>query len=416
MKLSRKPMRLLLVLVAMMLACSLLLTGCFFNNDDDDDDDDGKSKGESKQELAAQSEFIKGLGGVSETFKGQTSAMSYSTFDEAATAFVEEEVAGNADVSIDSIDHKGELDDDEIEALAIPDEDLEGAIGVEEIVIKYSDSIVQTASDKLDKTKTVKVYIIKYENSFKYYAPAPVTGATITKSYYDSVFNADKYKNCTFKNTMEMEISMYASAEGQTIDFDATMTMEQLIKFTDGKIYLEQTMKTVGEGDSAEMMGFDNEEQYIAAYIEVVDGYTHCYVKTEKDGSWALGNLYQIGFGNINELTPFHDQYLDYSYFTKTDYGFQVSGDNAKKFIEETLSHQAGFGSDMFDMMDIDMFAKYYVCDGTLSGMREDVTLKIDSKQEIDGVEATIKLDEYVKVETTCKDYGSTVVEKPFTE
>ena len=67
---------------------------------------------------------------------------------------------------------------------------------------------------------------------------------------------------------------------------------------------------------------------------------------------------------------------------------------------------------EMLDMFSIDMFAKYYVSQGVLSGMREDVTMKLDMNEE--GMKMKMSAD--VVAEMSCTNYGTTVVTKPFTE
>jgi hypothetical protein len=58
------------------------------------------------------------------------------------------------------------------------------------------------------------------------------------------------------------------------------------------------------------------------------------------------------------------------------------------------------------------MYAEYYVCDGLLSGMRVDAEVNM----EISAGSSTGTLKESVTTVTKCTNYGTTVVEKPFTE
>ena len=320
----------------------------------------GCSKGKSESKL--HEDFINELGGVSETYVGAVSAESYATADEAATAYVQEEIVGQADATVINATSKGTLTSQEVTALNLPTEISEGMQDVEKLEVEYAvDSI--SAMDTLNINKTVTVYVIKYANDFKYYSPLPVTGETITKSYYDSVFDYEKYQNCTY--SMEMKTTYDISLAGYSLDME--MSMSQFAKYGEGKIYLEQitTMKIDGdpelmammEGELGDELGGFNETIY--AYIEEIDGEVVCYVKTDPNSTeWNPTDLHQINFSNLEDLTPFADQqYLDYTYFTKTNYGFEISGENMEKFLQKTFEMpgmQAYAG-----MMDIDLMVKY---------------------------------------------------------
>ncbi|MCI6733983.1 MAG: hypothetical protein MR437_02780, partial [Clostridiales bacterium] len=56
--------------------------------------------------------------------------------------------------------------------------------------------------------KTTKVYIICFSGYYKYFSPALKTGETVTKSYFDSIFNASKYDNCTVEYSAVTKTSL----------------------------------------------------------------------------------------------------------------------------------------------------------------------------------------------------------------
>ena len=368
----------------------------------------------SKPEPTEEEKFIESIGGVSEAYKGAVSEETYETAKAAAEAFVEEEIVGNSDCQIEKVESKGTLSKSEVSKLKLPTDIATDMTSVEKLEVEYikedANSYISSSSDTSNKTQKVTVYVIKYESRYKYYSPAPITGDTITKSYYDSVFNVEKYKNCTFKTTMDVDMSVEASYQGQTESANLDMSITQLVQYNEDKIYMEQSV-------SYQMVQAENSTQVqdkMYAYMEMVDGDLVCYVKMSGSSEWREGYIQQVGFSNLEELTPFYDQYLDYSYFTKTDYGFEISQDNAKRYIQETLSDTLGqMGLDsMLDKFAIDMFVKYYVSQGVLSGMREDVKMSMNMNQ--DGVTMNMTAD--VVAQMTCTEYGTTVVTKPFTE
>ena len=386
----KKSLSMLLALM-MIVALMLSATSCGGGGSDGVDAEAGRG------------DFIESLGGVSETFTGAVSVEEYESAEDAAVAFVAEEVVGESEAEIVKAESKGELSEAQVTALNIPEEFSEGIVSVEEYEVEYAVATIDDDS-VAGNTQKVKVYIIKYENSWKYFAPAPITGETISKSYYDSVFNNEKYQNSTFEYKMDMEMDMSASAQGQSMKITVSMSMYQLVKYEDGKIYFKQTMTT--SSNMAELIPTSSES--IEAYVESVEGeYGEdivCYIN--QGNGWVEGDLYSIGFGSLKELTPFYDQYIDYSYFTKTDFGFKLSDENAKKFVDEFYSDLL---MGMAEAFELDMYAEYYVCDGTLSGMRMDMEMDIDYSE----MGATVSGDATITATTTCTNYGTTVVEKP---
>ena len=248
---------------------------------------------------AERNEFIEGLGGVSETFDGVVSRDTYPSSTMAAEAFIRDEVAGEAKAIIRETVSNGQLSDSEIRATKIPDRLLVGANAVEEIEVEYEISnaaaLTRSGADGVSETsgtKRIKVYVIKYESRWKYFAPMPETDETISRSYYDSVFNSEKYKNCTFENNAVVDINVVSGGESMNMK----MTTRQLIKHADGKVYLEQTISN--EGSMAE----SNESVTTCIYLENNYGRIKCYVKKEVGGQtmdWTESELSTEGFTSL---------------------------------------------------------------------------------------------------------------------
>ncbi len=360
----------------------------------------------SSEELAEreeQNKFIAGIGGVSETYTGGVSVESYPTKEEAAAAYVENEVVGEKNVSVVNTVLCGALSEQEIQDLKLPAEEAEGIIGVDEIEVEYREEGIEEVARKvrgtLNTTKKVKVYIIKFEDECKYYTPCPITGDTINKSYYDSVFNNEKYTNCTYNTSMTMIMAVQIPGEATE---SIKVTSTQKLSFSENAILLEQTA-----GYSA--AGQEVAPQTIYAYIAKEGDRMVCYISMDNQ-EWIEGDLTTVGFTSFEELTPFYDQYLDYSYFTKTDFGFELSEANARQFIAETL--QDTVSMETYESFDLDMFAKYYVSQGVLSGFRMEMDMQysVSNGPGEGSSHGTLA----VVGETTVTNYGTTVVEKPF--
>ena len=373
-----------IVSLAMVLCtvCALVLTSCGGSNSD------GNDKAE-----AGRSDFIESLGGVSETFKGSVSLESYESADDAINAYVDNEVAGkNGTVqNVDAVS-KGTLNDSEVKALEIPAEQQEGIVSVEKYEVTYTLAAeqAQALSSKAQGGSTVVLYVIKYTKDWKYYTPCPVTGETVTKSYYDSVFNAEMYDNCTFVNESTAEVTQ----DGVTYN----MTIKQTIKRDGDNIYFEQVI----DGSAQLLQSQGLTQKYLAAYITMEDGVKTTYVQTAANGSWTRGYLSQ-------SVDPFSSQqYLDYSYFSKTDFGFALKDDNAQRFYKETINSNP-LMSQFLDDAKLDLYAEYYVKEGALSGMRMEYSADITGTLYNQSFHS-VTIGENVM---SCTNYGTTVVENP---
>ena len=212
---------------------------------------------------------------------------------------------------------------------------------------------------------------------------------------------------------MTMDMSVTASMEGQTVTMSMSMSMTQTIKYQTGKIYLEQVITS---SESMSMPGYpaenDTETNTIYAYIEDTGSGITCKAKVLEGDyvitDWETIPLYNIGFSSLEELTPFATGYLDYTYFTKTDFGFELAGEQAERYLTETLSELSAY-EEMINQMDIKTIVKYYVQNGALTGMRQD--LDIGFNGTVEGATANLSLKLVAK--GTVKDYGTTVVTKP---
>ena len=403
----------LLLVLALFLTMAISFSACKKEkkNEDKAPEETGKLSGVNAE--IGRAEFINGIGGTSETYRGAVSEQSYASAQEAAQNYVYQEVVGSQNATVESTTSKGTLSDAQISQLNLPAEVSQGLQSVEQIEVAYSIANTLEGEDGVQvlpvaaagKSKVV-VYVIKYEVDWKYYVPCPVNGETISKRYYDSVFDNEKYQNCTLTSTTKMFVDIDADMGGQKEQGTLELTVTQLIKHADNRVYFEQTI-TVGATGLYE--GMESSLGYkpgtIRAYLEENEnGTMKCYI--ENGSKWSEGSLYGIGFTSVKELTPFYGQYLDYSYFTKTDFGFALQDENAQQYIDTALAQltamlQSG------DKWDYNMYSEYYVSQGVLSGMRTDMEVVVDMSQS--GVDMSIY--ETVQQTITCTNYGTTVVE-----
>jgi hypothetical protein len=404
-------MKKLTAVFALSMALTFAFAGC--------SESKGTGMGGNAQENQLHNSFISEIGGVSETYKGSISNKSYYSKEEAAEGYVMEELAGDSNVNIINTTSKQEYYgpaavDNVIKQQKLPIEDTSDIVSIEQMEVTYSvdggDTYASPMAMTSNSNKKVTVYVIKYTTHWEYYSPVPVTGNTITKSYYDSVFNSDAWENCTYENTITLNLDMTASYGGQTQTIKTTETFTQKAWYNETAVLFEQTKTTTSDELSSEMFGslLDYPDGTYAVYMEIVeDGEDICYVKTPESLNWQEGDLYMINFSSIEDLRPFAGGYLDYSYFTKTDYGFELSSENATKYLNEAMG--SGMESLLSQGVNMDMFVKYYVSQGVLSGMRLDYTVGMNMSQQ--GM--TMKMNMLMTSEASVKNYGTTIVQKP---
>ncbi len=360
--------------------------------------------------------FIESLGGVSETFEGSVSTQEYSSAKEAAESYVKEEMAGKEKVTVVGTTSKGTLSKEEVSALKLPASDSVGVQSVEKIEVEYSETQGIALMDTANENKKVTAYIIKYaSNAYKYFVPCPANGETINKTYFESVFNSEKYKNCTVTVTGISNAKDSGVSQGHPYTSTANLTYTQQMKFTENQVLSTITINgTSFEGGNSETIS-----QTISFYVERGNGAASLWIKVD-DGAWELQEAFLIitilnPILGEEQLAPFYDEsQMDYTCFTKADYGFKLEGKNAQKYIASIPAIGSGSDGDSIEMSwkwnDIEAFAEYYVKEGVLSGGRMDV----DASYTINYTNFSHTVSVKMTTDTKVTDYGTTTVEKPF--
>jgi len=388
------------VVFACCFALMLFLTAC--------------SSGQSEKQK--ENNFIENLGGVSETYAGEVSTTSYQSASVAAQAYISEQLVGGNQAQILSVGEGVELTTDEIAALNLPLDIQDGITKVEEVEVEYrvtqGDAVV-LSSGEVSGTK-VKVYVIKYDNDWKYFTPLPVTGDTISKNYYNSIFNLEQYRNCTYVTSQKTTINIKMSMSGMSFSMKMVNDADMTYKIAGNEIYVKMNMKT-----SNDLMPELDVSESIEMYIKKESNTVSCMVKMGE--TWVDGDLEMIDIDSWEDMIPFADQYLDYTYFVKTDFGFELAPEYLEKYIQHVMdemdledvldSLDVGMGN--FDLDINDILAKYYVKEGVLSGMRMGVKMTMSMNMAAEGEEMSMKLTAKAEGTTSCTNYGTTVVENP---
>ncbi len=348
-----------------------------------------------------QEDFIRSIGGVSDTYKGDVSVDAYETTDDAMKAYLEMEIAGNNGILVVDVTNHGKLTATEVEALNLPHSMRNTVAEVEKLKVLYKETAISSTAGAPVSNQKTWVYIIKLNNdTYKYYIPIPMTGLTINRGYYNSVTNANHYKNCTLDTKITLNQTTTAPAQGTV---SVSIDYMQRIEYTADKIHLYQstTMQSGNEMEVYDLEAYIEQSPNTQGELE-----TTCYVRNgEYMVEWVRNPLNAIGFNNLAELMPFYNPYMDYTYFTKTDYGFALDATNAKNYLNNSMNGVLRFIGQISDTSSIDMFAKYYVYNGAIAGMRMDLSVLTATQQASSNTTAYM--------ETSITQVGTTKVEKP---
>ena len=349
---------------------------------------------------SAEQAMIDDIGGCSETYTGTISDESYASSDAAVSAVIANELCGtNTECRVEKA-QKTAVTVEQYKK-AIPEEYTQGATSVEKVKITYSRSEKNVADSSLnatdagsaDKKYTVVIYVINYDNYWKYFTPVLENAQTLTKSYYDSIFNTEKYRNCTM--TSSMVEKMVGKSGGETVNI--TLKIEGESKYADNKIYLKTTA-------TYSLMGMTN-SSVSEIYIEDEGNGVLCYAN---DGTgWVSASLDSVGYVSIEDVMPFaNNAYLDHSYFTKTSYGCEIERDKLEYYMNQAIK-----ADNMLQMgLTIENGSiKYYVSDGVLSGLLSNIKMSGSITQDNINVTYSGTLD----ITCKCTDYGKTTVQRP---
>lgn len=397
----------------------------------------------------AETDLITEIGGCSDTYSGSVSEEAYKEEGDAAEAFVRNEILGSDDQTQVTVAEPQTVTKDEAEKI-IPAEFTKDAVEFKKVEVTYGDSeeastqaisLFAANADKASirkvaQSRKVVVYLIKYGEEWKYFTPKVEVGNQITKSYYDSIFNAEKYKNCTMESvlTMDFKSAMALPIDDETtlnIQYSFSITVTQVAKYTANNVYfsvksdlkqdissdndalIEAQWKESGAEGSwkdAIMQQIENPlkpfMQNNDYYIDFLENDTAgFYLKTADDQEWKKAEVISVNDAKLTDLYPFANQYaIDYTFFSKTETGCAVEKDSLIDYFQSLYGGLTGGADDLITFDDGSM--KFFVSDGVLSAMLGNIEMKVN-----DPYTGNIKVGISSTVKVT--NYGTTTVARP---
>lgn len=294
---------------------------------------------------------------VVDTYKGSASKDTYESEDEAIEAYLEIELSGESSTAV-YVNHKveKELTQSEISALGLSADESKNLQKVQQIRVEYKEeSKLETvallaAAEAKTQYRTVLVLVYS-DGSFRYYATKVQVGETLTASYLESVFDSEKYVNCTMETSMNLEV------KGSGVNM--TMSMTGNSKVTKDAFYAKQTIPGYGTDEGSSTMEI---------YAWNVEGGYY--------GAMKSGNEWQASPLQSGSISMLIDNSLgqsfggfDSTYFKKTADGYELKSELGKEWLIDYYKQMSGQDvDDVFDQLSsFNIEYKVSIRDGRIS-------------------------------------------------
>lgn len=344
-----------------------------------------------------------------ETFCGLLSEASYETAEKAAEAFLEEEISGSTSrATFVSYSKTADLSQSELEELELGEIALSEIQSAEIGQVAYTLSLSENSSlafpffdfAATPGTRTQTLYVLGVSDDFRYFVPSARNGEMITKSYFDHMSDPSKYTNYTADLVMTMGMDIRDATHRAKVTVDISI----LLKETEHAAYMKMGVTSHAEGDDADLIenslggGYQDVEAYIAEQNGVL------YACVLYQGNWNVNVL--SGYHSLNEWVDENNrtmpQFLDYTYFEKTDTGFALAPEKFDLFAKNYFEYiNFPYASET----DFNGEATYFVESGHLSKS----TIRISSSYSDSGASMNIQASaacDYI-------DFQSTVITLP---
>lgn len=337
-----------------------------------------------------------------ESFKGQISEQSYTDTEVAARAFLKNELDGKTSkTKFISYTKQQDISRDELEKLPLGEIKPSDVTSAEAGTVTYeltSGTGSLLADTEEESTRTHTIYILVVGDRCFYFVPEARNGEMLSNSYYKDLWNLDHYRNSTM--TCAIETAVEASGnQGERLKFD--MKISITMKLSETGIYMKMDTTIDASGDGAEelgsLLGGSMEAANLETYFIEKDGALWGCIKTES--GWVAKVSEYTSVENFFLKNNQQPEFLDYTYFVKTDNGFRIDPTKIQLYVKNyNPAFQAMSNS-------IDMKAEYIIEDERLKSS----VAEIKMEQNAEG--AKMGLSMFVKCEY--RDYGKTTVTLP---
>ncbi len=273
----------------------------------------------------------------------RVSQTTYSSESKAISGFLASEIAGEVTTpTLVSYDTVEELTPAAIAELPLGDIQPSEVKSASRVIVTYEDTYVDggatrtaTSSDELTK----EIYVLKVGTKYRYLTTTPKTGETLTKAYYDSLFNAEFFKNTTVHCKMIMDSYFYMNENL----VDLSGKMESITYYNRNAIHVQIT------GTEGILTGTNSDCYYVLVNMpgETENKYNYYLIDpTNSSNGWtcslSLPEKYMYDYSGEYASESLGIPAMDYSYFIKTETGFKVNPEKLKSFYQTVFDTLIG--------------------------------------------------------------------------
>ena len=301
----------------------------------------------------------------SETFTGYVSERTYSTKEETAQQFLAQQLSGETSAPVmDSFTQVRQLPASELDGIKAMSDSYSNIVSGEEIEVKYvvdGTSGIGNTPYALPQYKYVSVYIlVTSSGEYYYFVPLQAKGQPLANSYYATVVDAEKYRNCTATVKLQ-SMTQVIEFGGDIARLGQPSGSDWYFKDTGYGIepYLQHPEKMDGKYYSASEINATSGNTRYQFYIQTVDG------MIDVDTMSGMEDLVSLVFALD----------VDASYFVKTDYGFCIPNDKCKEVAKKMFVGSMPDVDAMWEEYNIYFSAEYYVTEGRLSASKVILTM-----------------------------------------
>ena len=303
-------------------------------------------------------------------YEGTLSVATYESQEAAAEAFLTAELAGgNAKLEFVGYTKTGELSKSALKGLALGTVSAEDVTSAEEgtVEYRYAETGRVNLSAEPNTNHKQTIYVLGFEDVYRYYTPAVKTGEMLTKSYFDAVFDIENFTNVT----MEQKTALKVTGDGMTMSMDADVTlqisatgvyMKVVQGFCESEITTDVMMELYGV--------LENGKLYV---YTTNDGVNWNGTTTDYDGKTLLDDSFEYLFEGVRE--ELFDGY-DHTFFVRTEDGFALPEERYNEFARQYLE-----AADLYLPGDFNFTGamNYTVKDNRLTKKTETVTVSYEA-------------------------------------
>lgn len=349
--------------------------------------------GKTKEDFAWKNDsdisaFIDELGGFLDDYSACLSDKEYVSGEVAAKYYISEQLL-NGVGNCEFLETKCEaLNAKQVDKLDFSKDLLSDADAVYRYNIKYTlkDDNSNAESDTIGQLNAI-VYVAKFGQYFKYVSPTVKEGEQLNTSYYNYVFNANHFNNCTYNQTISYCLKISSVDKSGAVN-NKVLNFKYIILV---KICDENIIYTLSIESDNKLV----EPLYVSAFIKKSEqGFEFSHIGGEDTDFEQFKQLIKSEI----DINPIYGFNLESSCFIKTYFGFRLP----KEFLYKCNAIEYVGQEEYGEAVITDGYADYIVDGNCIKAIRSKINVNFNVKDS--------NVEQEVLNIIKCFDIGCTIV------